>query len=111
MTTTPSKRLTRAESRERTRMRIVDAATVLFLRGGFQATSLEQVAEEAGYTVGAVYSNFESKTAVGVAVIDELYAAEEQRLAELLAKLPDGETDGVFDALSSWADSTIGDPD
>ena len=110
MTATKAKRLTRVESRARTRMRIIEAATALFLRGGFQATSLEQVAEEAGYTVGAVYSNFESKTAVGVAVIDELYAAEEQRLAELLAKVPDGDTDGVFDALSSWADSTIGDP-
>jgi AcrR family transcriptional regulator len=111
MTATGGKRLTRAESRERTRMRIIDAATVLFLRGGFQATSLEQVAEEAGYTVGAVYSNFESKTAVGVAVIDELYACEEQRLSESLSKVPDGDTDAVFEALSRWADSTIGDPD
>jgi AcrR family transcriptional regulator len=107
--TTPAKRLTRAESRERTRMRIIDAATVLFLRAGFQVTSLEQVAEEAGYTIGAVYSNFESKTALGVAVIDELYACEEQRLGESLARVPDGDTDGVFDALASWADSTIGD--
>ena len=111
MIATRGKRLTRAESRERTRMRIIDAATVLFLRGGFQATSLEQVAEEAGYTVGAVYSNFESKTAVGVAVIDELYACEEQRLSESLSKVPDGDTDAVFEALSRWADSTIGDPD
>jgi AcrR family transcriptional regulator len=111
VTTTPSKRLTRAESRERTRMRIIDAATVLFLRGGFQATSLEQVADEAGYTVGAVYSNFESKTALGVEVIDELYACEEQRLIESLAKVPEGDVDAVFEALSAWAESTIGDPD
>jgi AcrR family transcriptional regulator len=111
VTTAPSKRLTRAESRERTRMRIIDAATVLFLRGGFQASSLEQVADEAGYTVGAVYSNFESKTALGVAVIDELYACEEQRLADSLAKVPAGDTDGVFDVLATWADSTIGDLD
>lgn len=109
--TTPVNRLTRAESRERTRMRIIDAATVLFLRGGFRATSLEEVAEEAGYTVGAVYSNFDSKTAMGVAVIDELYACEEQRLIESLAKVPEGDVDGVFEALSAWADATIGDPD
>lgn len=111
MTSIGGKRLTRAESRERTRMRIIDAATVLFLRAGFQATSLEQVAEEAGYTVGAVYSNFESKTAMGMAVIDELYACEEQRLIESLAKVPEDDVDGVFDALSAWAESTIGDPD
>jgi AcrR family transcriptional regulator len=92
-------------------MRIIDAATVLFLRGGFQATSLEQVAEEAGYTIGAVYSNFESKAALGVAVIDELYACEEQRLIESLAKVPQGDVDAVFEALSGWAESTIGDPE
>ena len=111
MAATPARRLTRAETREQTRMRIIDAATVLFLRGGFRATSLEQVAEEAGYTVGAVYSNFESKTAMGVAVIDELYACEEQRLIESLARVPEGDVDGAFEALSAWADSTIGDPD
>lgn len=111
MATTPAKRLSRAESRERTRMRIVDAATVLFLRNGFHATSLEQVAEEAGYTIGAVYSNFESKAAMGVAVIDELYACEEQRLVQSLAKVPEDDVDAVFEALSSWAESTIGDPD
>jgi AcrR family transcriptional regulator len=92
-------------------MRIIDAATVLFLRDGFQATSLEQVADEAGYTVGAVYSNFESKTAMGIAVIDELYACEEQRLVESLARVPGGDVDGAFEALSAWAESTIGDPD
>ena len=111
MAATPAKRLTRVESRERTRMRIIDAATVLFLRGGFQATSVEQVAEEAGYTVGAVYSNFVSKTALGVAVVDELYACEEQRLIESLAKVPQGDVDGAFESLSAWAESTIGDPD
>lgn len=110
-TATKPKRLTRAESRERTRTRIVDAATALFLREGFQATSLEQVADEAGYTVGAVYSNFTSKTEMGIAVIDELYACEEQRLVESLAKVPDGDVDGAFEALSVWADKTIGDPD
>jgi AcrR family transcriptional regulator len=105
-----TKRLTRAESRERTRARIIDAATQLFLRDGFRATSLEQVAEVAGHTVGAVYSNFEGKTAMGIAVIDELYAREQQRLAESLAAVPAGDREALFAALSSWADSTIGDP-
>jgi AcrR family transcriptional regulator len=111
MTATRSKRLTRAESRERTRQRIIDAATRLFLHDGFRATSLEQVAEAAGFTIGAVYSNFEGKTAVGIAVIDELYAREAQRLSEALQGVPAGDKNAVFDALAAWADSTIGDPD
>lgn len=111
MTATKARRLTRAESRERTRARITEAATRLFLRDGFRSTSLEQVAEEAGYTVGAVYSNFEGKTAMGIAVIDGLYAREEQRLSESLAKVPEGDREALFDALSTWAEDTIGDPD
>jgi AcrR family transcriptional regulator len=108
--TTAAARLTRAESQERTRRLIVDAATELFLRDGFRTTSLERIAEEAGFTRGAAYSNFASKTAMGIAVIDELYAREERRLEETLATQPAGDRDAAFDALASWADGTIGDP-
>ncbi len=101
-------RLTRAESRERTRALIVDAATDLFLRSGFQVTSLEQIGEEAGFTRGAVYSNFPSKTAMGIAVIDELYEREADRLEAALDATEN--LDDWFDALAAWADSTIGEP-
>ena len=79
----------------------------LFLRDGFRVTSLEAVAEEAGFTRGAVYSNFASKTAMGIAVIDELYAREERRLEEALRG---SARDDWFGALSAWAEETIGDP-
>src|SRR5271154_1630229 len=101
-------RLTRAESRERTRALIVDAATDLFLRSGFQVTSLEQIGEEAGFTRGAVYSNFPSKTAMGIAVIDGLYEREAEHLEAALEETED--VDDWFDALTAWADSTVGEP-
>ncbi len=101
-------RLTRAESRERTRALIVHAATDLFLRDGFQVTSLEQIGEEAGFTRGAVYSNFPSKTAMGIAVIDELYEREADRLEAALDATEN--LNDWFDALAAWADSTIGEP-
>lgn len=47
--------------RERTKTRLIEAAYRLFERGGFSAVSLEEIAEEAGYSKGAVYSNFQSK--------------------------------------------------
>ena len=108
MSATKPKRLTRAESQQRTRALVVDAATRLFLRDGFRVTSLEQIAEEAGFTRGAVYSNFDGKTAMGIAVIDELYAREVGKLEATLRSLEDA--DAVFDALAAWADETIGDP-
>jgi AcrR family transcriptional regulator len=102
-----TRRLTRAESQERTRALIVQTATRLFLRDGFGATSLEQIAEEAGFTRGAVYSNFDGKTAMGIAVIDELYAREERRLEQILSTAG---RDELLDELAAWADETIGDP-
>ena len=55
------KRLTRAERRELTREGLISAAESLFVARGFHATSVDEIALEAGYTKGAVYSNFESK--------------------------------------------------
>lgn len=48
--------------KELTRARLLDAAADVFARRGFEAASLDEVAEAAGYTKGAIYSNFASKT-------------------------------------------------
>lgn len=73
-------RLSRAETRQRTRADVLAAAERLFVQRGFHSTSLDQVAGEAGYTKGAVYSNFASK--------EELFlAVYEQRSAQGVAKL------------------------
>ena len=108
--TTATRRLTRAESQERTRTLIVEAATRLFLEQGFRVTSLEQIAEAAGFTRGAVYSNFAGKTAMGIAVIDALYEREERRLREALEEIPNDDVAAGFTALAEWADKTLGDP-
>lgn len=55
------KRLSRADSRERTAQRLLDAAERLIARRGLDATSVEEIAEAAGYSRGAFYSNFKSK--------------------------------------------------
>lgn len=57
----PPRRLRRNEQKAATRARLLDAATRVFARKGYHAASLEQVAEEAGFSKGAVYSNFASK--------------------------------------------------
>src|SRR5581483_2887491 len=55
------RRLTRADSRDRTTQRLLDAARKLIAKKGLSDTTLEEIAEEAGYTRGAFYSNFKSK--------------------------------------------------
>ena len=54
-------RLTRAESKERTRQRLLAEAQRLFRERGYAATSLEQIAVAAEVTKGAIYGHFASK--------------------------------------------------
>jgi AcrR family transcriptional regulator len=56
-----TERLTRAQQRERTRQRLLDAAEEVFADRGIKGVSLDEVAATAGLTKGAVYSNFDSK--------------------------------------------------
>ncbi|MBC8749386.1 MULTISPECIES: TetR/AcrR family transcriptional regulator [Paraburkholderia] len=55
-------RLTREQSKDQTRERLLDAAQVIFMKKGFVAASVEDIAAAAGYTRGAFYSNFRSKS-------------------------------------------------
>jgi AcrR family transcriptional regulator len=66
-------RLSREEKKARTRAQLIDAAATVFARRGYLAASLDEVAEEAGLTKGAVYSNFDSKEDLFSAVIDERF--------------------------------------
>jgi len=67
----PRKRLTREESKEVTRLRLIEAAERLFIRRGFDDASVDEISEMAGYSRGAFYSNFENKEQVFLAVIDQ----------------------------------------
>jgi AcrR family transcriptional regulator len=64
------KRLTREESKEVTRVRLIEAAERLFVRKGFDDASVEEISATAGYSRGAFYSNFDNKEQVFLAVID-----------------------------------------
>jgi AcrR family transcriptional regulator len=77
-------RLTREEKKARTRAQLIDAAATVFARRGFVGASLDEVAEEAGLTKGAVYSNFDSKEELFHAVIDERLNEPMRRRAELI---------------------------
>ena len=68
----PVLRATRAEKRERTRAELIEVAYRRFRAQGFRRTSLEEIADLAGYTKGAVYSNFPGgKDELFLALIEE----------------------------------------
>jgi AcrR family transcriptional regulator len=100
-------RLTRRETQEQTRSRLVATATELFLTDGYNATSLGEVAEAAGYTKGAVYSNFATKHALGLAVLE---VVQEQRVSAIVASYVEGKTfEERIAAFGRWAEANIGD--
>ncbi|HTZ08006.1 MAG TPA: helix-turn-helix domain-containing protein [Acidimicrobiales bacterium] len=57
----PRRRLTQAEGRAETRRQLLAAAARVFARKGLAGASLEEIAELAGYTTGAVYYHFANK--------------------------------------------------
>jgi AcrR family transcriptional regulator len=81
----------RAERQQRTREELINAAERLFSKRGFHATSLDAVAAEAGFTKGAVYSNFHSKEDLFFAVyerrVDRRVKQMEAALAEAATPL------------------------
>ena len=70
-------RLSRAEAQAATRRDILRAAGRLFLRDGFVATSLADIAAEAGVTKGAVYSNFDGKEDLFLTLLQEPLTSSE----------------------------------
>jgi AcrR family transcriptional regulator len=61
---------TRKARQERTRAELLAGAARVFARRGYHGATVEEIAAEAGYTTGAVYSNFEGKEALFLALTD-----------------------------------------
>jgi AcrR family transcriptional regulator len=69
--------------RELTRSALVDSAAELFAERGFHAASLDDIAERAGFTRGAIYSNFENKEELFFAVLEQRVNTTLQRFSRL----------------------------
>ncbi|MFI0449250.1 TetR/AcrR family transcriptional regulator [Actinomadura sp. 6N118] len=65
-------RLTRAETQERNRAKVLEAAREEFAERGFRDAKIDSIADRAGLTRGAVYSNFPGKRALYFAVLADL---------------------------------------
>lgn len=63
-------RRSRAEQKQETRDALVAAALLVFSRDGYHGASLDKIADEAGFSKGAVYSNFGNKAQLFLAVTD-----------------------------------------
>jgi len=80
--------LTPERRRERTRQHLIDAGAVVFGRRGYHGASLDEVAATAGFTKGAVYSNFKNKDDLFVAVLEDQMHGQIAEIEALLAEHP-----------------------
>ena len=90
----PVRRLPRAERREQ----ILAAATEAFARSGFAATSLDDIATQAGITRVILYRHFDSKTDLYQAVLDRMCARLDAHVEEPVGGFTDASIDGLLAA-------------
>jgi AcrR family transcriptional regulator len=103
-------RVTRSERKARTRVELLVAARTVFLRRGFHGASLDEIAEEAGYTKGAVYSNFAGKDDLYLALLDTHYEQRVKAYVDMMLDEPTFE-DAIRAVGRFMVESDVRDPD
>jgi AcrR family transcriptional regulator len=93
--------LTRVQQQAVTRERLLAAAERVIDRNGFGGASIDQISAEAGYSKGAIYSNFESKEAVFLELL-RLYMERDMAALQQIVAL---ESDQLAPALTRWLET------
>ena len=78
-------RLTRKEKQAHTRECLMQSAAKVFTKRGLQQASIDEVAEDAGFTKGAFYANFKSKEELFLAMLDERFSERIDEIERVIA--------------------------
>jgi AcrR family transcriptional regulator len=100
---------TQVERSDTTRAALISAAYALFAKRGYAATSLDDVAREAGVTKGGLYHHFAGK----VELFEAVFEKEQVRLAEIGLRAYAAKRDqcaGLFEACRAFLEASL-DPD
>lgn len=93
-------RISREESQRATRTRLIEAAQQAFAQHGFGGASIDRIAELAGFSKGAFYSNFESKEAIFLHLLSQHMAAEIEQLSAIVTN--DLAIADILSQIDSW---------
>jgi AcrR family transcriptional regulator len=85
--------LTRKEAQQQTRERLIETAAKVFARRGYHRATVGEIASEAGFTIGALYSNFSSKEDLFLAIADR-QVEERVEEVEAITAVAEGEEPG-----------------
>jgi AcrR family transcriptional regulator len=100
-------RLTRAQQQAQTRERLLAAAEQVLARHGYGGASIDLVTAEAGYSKGAIYSNFESKEAVFLELLRVYMERDMAELERIVSLAPQQ----LSAALNAWLETMHCDSD
>ncbi len=103
-----SAKVSRAERQRQTRERLIEVASDMFLAVGYAGTSLDKVAVEAGFSKGAVYSNFAGKEELCMAVLDQIHAEKIRLVLEVFSE--DTSIEARLKNFVEWSRSGLGEP-
>lgn len=95
----------RAEQQAETRRRLLEVAETAFLEKGYHGASLSMISERAGFTTGAIYSNFSSKEGLLLEVLDRHVAEQARRLGVAVMKSKSPED--VLNRVSKWFEELL----
>lgn len=102
--------LTRKERQEQTREELVAAAARVFAQRGYHKATVEEIAADAGFSTGAVYSNFGGKEELFLAIADRQVQARVEEI-EAVADAAEGDGDASTAAAAQFRAFLESDPD
>jgi AcrR family transcriptional regulator len=106
-----AERWTRQRRVEHTRSLLLDAAEEVFAKQGFGGAALEDIADVAGYTRGAIYSNFGTKEELFLAVIERHQRRFLDSFADVITSFEGLDNLDVGKLAERWRELTISGPD
>src|SRR5829696_10064447 len=102
--------LTSKETQHRTREALLAAAAKVFARRGYHRATVEEIASEAGFTIGALYSNFAGKEELFLALADRQVGQRAEDI-RAIADAAEGEGDASSEASAQFRSFLEADPD
>lgn len=102
-------RLNREESQARTRNLLIEAARAEIVKKGFALASVRDIADAAGFSQGAFYSNFADKEAILLELVQGHQTEERAKIEAALSQAP-GDAARAMAGIEKWAATVNSDP-
>lgn len=101
-------RVSRIESQQKTRLRLLNAAAKVFTAQGYGGAAVDDILAEAELSKGAMYANFDSKEKLFLALLDQCIEDQFRSIREIMNR-PEPLSDRIT-AIGKWAPNFIPDP-